>query len=167
MGALVQANHGTRSMLRINGMPVDHRPGKNTLSQDSVDRSPVDSSSVIVILATDAPLLPDQCKRISRRATIGLARTGGVGFNTSGDIFLAFSTGNHYPPGGQTTLPIQMVHQSQFDILIEVTAEAVEEAILNAITKAETMTGFLDHTINAVPLDEIRRNITNHQDSGS
>ena len=113
-----------------------------------------DTGSIIVILATDAPLLPIQCQRLSRRATTGLAWTGGFGANTSGDLFLAFSTGNHVRHGA-TEHPVTMLAPEAMDPLFEAAAEATHEAILNALCMAETVTGFKGRTAHALPLDEL------------
>jgi len=110
-----------------------------------------------VVLATDAPLLPVPCKRLARRAIVGLARAGGVGYNGSGDIFLAFATGNHLPPGAGAPLDVKMLPHGQIDDLFVAAADAVEEAIINALCAAETTTGFRGRTVHALPLDELRR----------
>lgn len=164
IGALVQANHGSRHLFQVKGVPVgleintQHTPEPWEPGDQASDLPipHVDSSSILVIIATDAPLLPEQCKRLARRATVGLARTGGVGYNTSGDLFLAFSTGNHYPPRSQQPVAVQMLHQGMMDPLFEATAEAVEEAILNALTAAETMTGHRGRKVFALPLDALQ-----------
>jgi D-aminopeptidase len=165
IGVLVQANHGTRHLLQVNGIPVGRELSLDRIPppyqrDDLSSEAPlpnVESSSILVIIATDAPLLPVQCKRLARRATAGMARTGGVGYNTSGDLFLAFSTGNHYPRSSAHALGLHMLHQGLMDPLIEATAEAVEEAILNAITAAYTMRGYKGRTAYALPLDELSR----------
>ncbi len=162
IGALVQANHGSRHMLRVNGAPIGEIydakrvpiPGKQE-SLTGIETPPRESSSILVILGTDAPLLPVQCKRLAKRATVGLARTGGAGFNTSGDLFLAFATGNHYDPQHQKAFDVKMLPHGQMDPFIEATAEAVEEAILNALTAATTMTGYQGRTAYALPLDSL------------
>lgn len=156
IGVLVQTNHGARHLLRVNNVPVGELIPTNVIPapEETVynHRKPTESSSIIVIIATDAPLIPTQCNRLARRATIGLARTGGVGYNTSGDLFLCFSTGNHYDPRKNQSLQVKMIHHGQMDPFIEATAEAVEEAILNALTSAETMAGYRNHTAHALPL---------------
>ena len=107
-----------------------------------------------MVLGTDAPLLPIQCQRLARRATTGLAWVGGVGFNGSGDIFLAFATGNHIRHGDPISR-IRMLSPDGMNPLFQAAAEATEEAILNALTVAETMTGFAGHTAHALPLDRL------------
>jgi D-aminopeptidase len=93
------------------------------------------------VVATDAPLLPHQCDRLAQRAGLGVARTGGAGENSSGDIFLAFATGNRGLAGGRLTVPLQMLANERIDPLFYAVIEATEEAIVNAMVAAETMTG--------------------------
>ena len=162
VGALVQTNYGERAQLRIDGVPVGRAIGPDKVP--TTYHTPMSSGSIIVIIATDAPLLPVQCKRLARRATVGLARVGGVGHNGSGDIFLAFATGNSLPvlqgdmfPAVQTKpFALQMLPHQQLDLFFDATADAVEESILNALAAAETMTGYKGHTAYALPLDEVR-----------
>ena len=125
---------------------------------------PSGAGSIIVVIATDAPLLPVQCKRLARRAATGLARAGGGGYNGSGDIFLAFATGNHLPQG-EGLLDLKMLPHDQIDPLFVATADAVEEAILNALCAAETMTGYRGRTVHALPLDELQRVMARYRPS--
>jgi len=150
VGALVQANYGARELLRVDGVPVGREIGLDVVP--SHRDAPRDSGSIIVVLATDAPLLPIQCQRLARRATTGLAWVGGVGFNGSGDIFLAFATGNHVPHGEAITT-LRMLSADNMNPLFQAAAEATEEAILNALTAAETMVGRQSRTAHALPLD--------------
>ncbi len=154
VGALVQANYGIRSDLRVDGIPVgrvlDHAHTPAPWSTKGTD------GSIIVILATDAPLLPVQCRRLARRATVGLARVGGIGHNGSGDIFLAFATGNHLGTRSATLTDVQMVPHDQLDPLFAGAADAVEESILNALTAAEDMVGQQGRTAYALPLDALQ-----------
>ncbi|MCA9899425.1 MAG: P1 family peptidase [Ardenticatenaceae bacterium] len=156
IGVLVQANYGDRALLRVDGVPVGQLiPNEHT--PVPFNKIPSPSSSIIIIVGTDAPLLPTQCDRLAQRATVGLARVGGTGYNGSGDIFLAFSTGNHLPAQGNKFLrDIQMVPNSHMNDLFNATAEAVEEAILNALCAAETMIGFHGHTVHALPQDRLQ-----------
>jgi D-aminopeptidase len=157
LGAFVQTNyaHYGRSLLRVDGVPVGR---EITPSHTPTPfEQPMDNNSIIIIVATDAPLLPDQCRRLAKRATIGAARVGCVGHNGSGDLFLAFSTGNRIPaeakePFSVTTLPGHLMND-----LFEAEAEAVEEAILNALTAAETMVGWNGRVAHALPLAELQR----------
>ena len=155
VGALVQSNYGSRHLLRVDGVPVGRELGLDQIPGPRQEAS--EGGSIIVIIATDAPLLPMQCKRLARRATVGLSRVGSIGGNGSGDIFLAFATGNHLQTASLTPLNVQMLPHDQMDIFFEATAEAVEEAILNALTAAETMVGWQGRTAHALPLDELQR----------
>ena len=155
VGALVQANYGTREDLRMDGVPVGQE-----ISIQKVPSGRAESpggSSIIVIVATDAPLVHSQCKRLAQRATIGLARVGGMGYNGSGDIFLAFATGNPLASETQKPYALQMLPNAQLDSFFLGVVEAVEEAILNALTAAETMTGFRGRTAYELPFDELQR----------
>jgi D-aminopeptidase len=149
VGALVQANYGMRDLLRVDGVPVGREIGPEVVP---AHRSAPRDGSIIVILATDAPLLPIQCQRLARRATTGLAWAGGIGANSSGDIFLAFSTANHIGQHDKVST-VRMLAANAMTSLFRAAAEATEEAILNALTAAETMTGQLGRTIHALPLD--------------
>jgi D-aminopeptidase len=149
VGVLVQANYGRMPHLRVDGVPV----GREI---ETSRGGPEPKGSIIVIVATDAPLLPIQCTRLARRATVGLARVGGHGFNTSGDLFLAFATGNELAAPPTKPYALAMIPHEHIDPFFEAVAEATEESILNALTAAETMTG-LHGTVEAMPLDEVRR----------
>src|ERR1700741_695768 len=137
VGVLVQANYGARDLLRVDGVPVGRE-----IDHDVVPghRAPFKADgSIIVILATDAPLLPIQCQRLARRATTGLGWAGGFGSNSSGDIFLAFSTANVMQMGAKMA-EVRMLGLDQCTPLFQAAAEAVEEAIWNAMVAADTMT---------------------------
>ena len=155
IGVLVQANYGERYHLRVDGVPVGRE-----LDYARVPPPwprPSGDGSIIIIVATDAPLLPDQCRRLAQRATIGLARVGGNGNNSSGDIFLAFSTVNRGMTSGPAGKPIavQSLPPDALTPLFEATADATEEAILNALCAATTMTGANGRTSWALPLDDL------------
>jgi L-aminopeptidase/D-esterase-like protein len=149
VGALVQANFGRRPQLVIAGVPVG-KEIPETLS-------PPEVGSIIVVLATDAPLLPHQLRRIAKRAAIGIARTGGMAGNFSGDIILAFSTAN---PGAARpdagVVALEMLPNSEITAVFDAAAYATEEAILNAMLRAETMTGLGGRTIEAIPIERLR-----------
>jgi len=152
IGALVQANHGSREQLRIDGVAVGAE-----LSGGSDKQSGPDRNSILMIIATDAPLLAHQLQRLARRATHGLARTGSISSNASGDFALAFSTVNHiaresFYRGGSYTL--QSVEQFNIRPYLEAVSEAIEEAIINALFMAEDMTGIDEHFVPALPLQE-------------
>jgi D-aminopeptidase len=156
VGALVQANYGDREQLRVNGVPVGREIGTDKVP--SAWETPPESSSILVIVATDAPLLGDQCRRLAQRATVGLARVGGVGQNSSGDLFLAFATGQHVPARPDGPVPLApMVPHSHLNPLFEAVAEAVEESILNALAAADTMTGYAGRVAYALPLDDLKK----------
>ena len=149
VGAFVQANCGRRSQLMIAGVPVGQEiPG-------SV--SPKDTGSIIIVVATDAPLLPGQLKRLARRASLGLVRTGSVSGNGSGDLFIAFSTAN---PGAanpdKPTQTVQTVPNDRLDSLFAATVESVEEAIVNALVDNKSMTGRDGHLVEALPHEKLR-----------
>ncbi len=148
VGCLVQANYGSRDLFRVNGVPVGREIGPDIVP--SHHDMPREAGSIIVILATDAPLLPIQCARLARRATTGLAWVGGIGSNGSGDIFLAFSTGNSI---GSTDAisDVRMIAPVAMTALFQAAAEATEEAILNAMVAAETMTGQAGRVSHALP----------------
>jgi D-aminopeptidase len=120
------------------------------------------AGSIIVVLATDAPLLPIQCQRLARRATTGLAWVGGIGFNGSGDIFLAFTTGNHVRQG-EPISAVRMLAPDAMNPIFQAAAEATEEAILNALTAAETMAGLDGHVAHALPLDRLVEVMERHR----
>ena len=155
IGVLVQANHGDRELLRVDGVPVGR--AIDAAHTPTPWSEPPKGGSIIVVIATDAALLPVQCKRLARRATVGLARVGSVAHNGSGDIFLAFATGNHLPSDAKAPLDLKMLPHQHLNPFFEAVAEAVEESILNALTAAETMTGFMGRTAYALPLDDLQR----------
>ena len=149
IGVLVQANCGRRSQLTIAGVPVGKEiPGSVY---------PKDTGSIIIVVATDAPLLPGQLKRLARRASLGLARTGSVSGNGSGDLFIAFSTANpHVADPEKPTQTIQTVPNDRLDPIFEATVQAVEEAIANALVNNQDMTGRDGHRVDALPHDQVR-----------
>ncbi|MFZ5792493.1 MAG: P1 family peptidase [Pseudomonadota bacterium] len=163
VGALVQTNYGRRHLFRVNGVPVGLEIGPDVVPSD---RFPEPKSSIIVILATDVPLIPIQCQRLARRATTGLAWVGGIGANSSGDIFLAFSTGNAVKPDA-TTSEVRMLGPDAMTPLFEAAAEATEEAILNAMIAAETMTGFKGRTVHALPHDKLVEVMRRYRPAGT
>jgi D-aminopeptidase len=155
VGVLVQSNYGDREFLRVDGVPVGQ---EINAVHTPTPWKPIDmQGSIIIVIATDAPLLPVQCKRLAKRATVGLGRVGGVGYNGSGDLFLAFATGNHVPVEAAAPIDLKMVPHQHLNSFFEAVAEATEEAILNSMTAAETLSGFKGHTVHALPLDELQR----------
>ncbi|MEZ4622330.1 MAG: P1 family peptidase [Caldilineaceae bacterium] len=164
LGVLVQANYGSREDLRLDGIPVGRlidRQKTPAPRDELLAEKESKDGSIIIIVATDAPLLPFQCKRLAQRATVGLAHVGGYGHNSSGDIFLALATGNNLPFGSDETaaqevpLPVQMLPNPLMDSLFHATAEATAEAIWNALCTAETTTGFHGRTVSALPHAEL------------
>ncbi len=160
VGVLVQANHGRRERLRIDGVPVGEELSASTVPLPGAPAASEGVGSIIVVVATDAPLLPNQCTRLAQRAGFGIARTGGVGEHSSGDLFVAFATGNRglpgsdYLPDSPITIPLHMLSNTYINTLFDAVVEATEEAILNALLAAETMTG-RDH-VTAHRLDPDR-----------
>ena len=153
VGVLVQANHGLRERLRVNGVPVGERLADVPLP----DAGAGPEGSIIAIVATDAPLLPMQCTRLAQRAALGVARTGGAGENGSGDLLLAFSTANRgVGEGGPTaTADVRMLRNDRMDPLFHAVIEAVEEAIVNAMLASPTMVGRDGHTVYALPPERL------------
>jgi D-aminopeptidase len=150
VGVLVQANHGRRERLTIDGVPVGRAIGLDVVPEPELPDLPAGRSgggSIVVVVATDAPLLPHQCRALAQRAGLGVARTGGAGENWSGDIFLAFATGNRGLPNGDygsespVEVPLAMVANAHLDPLYDAVIEATEEAIVNVLVAAETMDG--------------------------
>lgn len=152
VGVLVQANYGLRSELRVDGIPAGRIIGSSIPLPGDHQAG---DGSIIVIIATDAPLVADQCRRLAQRATVGLARVGGTGRNGSGDIFLAFATGNHLPANPHGLYSLDMIPHEELNPIFEAVADATEEAILNALCAAETMTGFKGRIVHALPLDRL------------
>ncbi len=157
VGALVQANYGMRNMLRCGHAPVGLEITDEVVPvPERRKKAKTDQGSIIVILATDAPLIPIQCRRLARRATTGLAWVGGFGSNSSGDIFLAFSTGNSVPM--KTPMAnLRMLGMDECTPLFQAAAEATEEAIWNAMIAAETMVGWKGRTVHAIPHDLLKQ----------
>lgn len=171
VGVLVQANFGRRDLLRIDGVPIgaaipledvpsawDQADG---LHRERSLRTGAGGGSILVFVATDAPLLPHQCTRLAQRPTLALGRVGSTGANESGDLFLAWSTGNRgvseygARPGSRRTADVRTLVDSAIDGLFEATIEATEEAIVNAMLSAETMTGRDGITAYALPHDRV------------
>ena len=163
VGVLVQANYGARPLFNVAGVPVGReitdlqmKPGQQT-STNLRKFDNEGAGSIIVVVATDAPLLPHQLKRIAQRVSLGVGKVGGRGENSSGDIFIAFSTANATEFGkDEGVATIQMLPNNRINQLFWATAQATEEAILNAMVAAETMTGFKGNTIYALPHDRLQ-----------
>jgi L-aminopeptidase/D-esterase-like protein len=151
VGVLVQANMGLRPQLLVAGAPVG-REIPNAKGDEDVQ----ELGSIIIVVATDAPMLPHQLKRIARRASHGLARTGAISGNGSGDIFIAFSTANANAAAAEDTAQLSMVSNNRISALFEATVQATEEAIINALVAAETMTGADGKTVAAISHESLR-----------
>jgi D-aminopeptidase len=155
VGVLVQCNCGRRPQLVIAGVPVGKLLPAAPAHAEMQPDLRGDVGSIIIVVATDAPLLPTQLKRLARRATMGLARTGSSSGNSSGDIFIAFSTANRGAEREPGPNPVLTVSNERISPLFEATVEATEEAIVNAMVGAQTMTGIDGHTIEALPHDKL------------
>jgi len=154
VGVLVQANYGARRDLRIAGVPVGrHLQKKRASSQSKPDAE--GDGSIIIVIATDAPLLPYQLKRLAKRAGMGLARMGSVASNGSGDIFIAFTTADQSLGRVDRLLGHRSVPNDRMNPLFAATVQATEEAIVNALVAARDMTGDRGHHITAIPHDEL------------
>jgi D-aminopeptidase len=166
VGVLVQANYGRRSLLRVDGVPVGEAIPTSEVPSPYPDRGErpagrPGAGSIIIVVATNAPLLPSQCRRLAQRAGLGLARTGGLGMTSSGDLFICFSTGNRAIPAAEVQPPARLVTSVRavvdqaLDPLFEATVEATEEAIVNALLAAKTMVGRDGITAHALPAERL------------
>ena len=154
VGVLVQANYGNREQLRIAGVPV----GKEiTDLMPTHEKESDEEGSIIIIVATDAPLLPHQLKRLVKRAAMGLARNGSIAGNGSGDIFVAFSTANRSVGETASVATVKMLPNDRITPLFAATAQSTEEAIINAMIAAEDMTGINGNKVYAIPHDRLRQ----------
>ncbi|MFZ3342046.1 MAG: P1 family peptidase [Terriglobales bacterium] len=162
VGVLVQCNYGRRPELRIAGVPVgkeipEHPAYEETSkSQPLPPRPDKDNGSIIIVIATDAPLIPTQLKRVARRASLGLGRDGSYSGDGSGDIFVAFSTANPGAASPKGIHDIKMLPNDSLDPIFLATVQATEEAIVNAMIAADTMTGIDGHTAIGLPHDKLR-----------
>lgn len=177
VGVLVQCNFGLRRQLRIAGVPVGQEITAPEPCYDTDE--PLDSArasercpaaagrgqehgSIIVVVATDAPLLPHQLRRVARRAALGIGRMGGIAGMGSGDLFLAFSTAPTGTPGEHGVASVRMLAEQAIDPVYEATVQATEEAITNAMVAARTMTGADDYRVPALPHEELRAVLARH-----
>jgi L-aminopeptidase/D-esterase-like protein len=159
VGVLVQANFGRRQHLLVAGAPVgkelscDKIPCRSVAEPTAGGRE----GSIIIVAATDAPLIAHQLKRLARRAALGIARTGSVSGNGSGDIFIAFSTANAGADNASNIVSLKMLSNRRIDDLFEATVFATEEAVINAMVAAETMVGRDNHRTIALPHEELKQ----------
>ena len=161
VGVLVQANHGHRKDLRIDGVPVGE---EITNLQPSPDEAAF-YNSILIVVATDAPLLDYQLNRIARRGGMGLSKTGSIASNSSGDFILAFSTGNKIKTDDfwkGATYSLQSIEQFDIQPLFQAASEATEEAIINALFMAENMEGRDGHKVFALPIDRTLKIMDRH-----
>ncbi len=156
VGVLVQCNYGSRRLLRIAGAPVGMEITEGT-PRAAVDNPNVEEmGSIIIVVATDAPLLPHQLRRVARRAALGLGRNGSIASNGSGDIFVAFSTANPKASADEGLRDLKMLPNERISSVFEATVQATEEAVVNAMVAAETMSGVDGHTVIGLPHDKLR-----------
>jgi D-aminopeptidase len=155
VGVLVQANYGERELLRIAGVPVGQHITHDKAYASNPPKS-ADTGSIIIVVATDAPLMPHQLKRLARRASLGLARNGSVAGNSSGDIFIAFSTANAAADQSTNGVSIDTLPNDSILPLFKATVEGTEEAIVNALIAARDMAGHEGHVVNAIDHEELR-----------
>ena len=156
VGVLVQCNYGGRANLRIAGVPVGKEIPENRAYAGALSGNVLDRGSIIIVVATDAPLLPHQLKRLARRASLGLGRNGSISGNGSGDIFIAFSTANPGVDAIKGVIPVGMLANDALDPIFAATVQATEEAVINAMVAAETMPGRDGRTAIALPHDRLR-----------
>jgi len=149
IGVLVQCNYGRRDQLRISGVPVGREIPEHPAYGE-------DTGSIIIVVATDAPLIPTQLKRMARRASLGLGRDGSYSGDGSGDIFIAFSTANPGAASPKVVHDLKMLPNDSLDPIFLATVQATEEAVINAMVAAETMIGIDGHTAIALPHDRLR-----------
>jgi L-aminopeptidase/D-esterase-like protein len=152
LGVLVQANYGIRETFTIAGVPLGDELSDLMPEFRQTDQ---ETGSIIVVVATDAPLLPHQLKRLARRVPLGISKVGGYASNGSGDIFIAFSTANPGAAAREGLLDVEMLPNDAISRLFLATAQATEEAIVNALVAAETMTGINGNTVHALPHDRL------------
>lgn len=158
LGVLAQANHGTRESLTIAGVPVG-RELTDLLPELHSLEATGEGNSIIVIVATDAPLLPHQLRRLCNRVPLGIGRVGGYGSNSSGDLFLAFSTAHLRPAAEEEVQLASMLSNDAIDPLFLATVEATEEAIVNALVAARTMTGINGNRVHALPHERLMESV--------
>ncbi|MGB2589226.1 MAG: P1 family peptidase [Candidatus Acidiferrum sp.] len=155
VGVLVQCNYGRRQNLIIAGVPIGREIPEDP-AYASASFGEAELGSIIVVVATDAPLLPHQLKRLARRVSLGLGRDGSTSGNGSGDIFIAFSTANPGVEAADHSVSLQMLPNDLLDPIFTATVQAVEESVVNAMVAAETMTGIENHRVIALPHDKLR-----------
>ena len=161
VGVLVQANYGSRETLRVAGVPVG-KYYNSDMAFDEAGTPEKDMSSIIIVVATDAPLLPHQLKRLAKRAALGLARNGSYAGNGSGDIFIAFSTANDNAKQGGAVTMVKMITNDEIDPLFLGTVQATEEAIINALVAGKDMMGTQGRTVKAISHEKLQQIMQQH-----
>jgi len=156
VGVLVQCNYGRRPNLRIAGVPVGKEIPEQPAYAGAFPVDELDRGSIIIVVATNAPLLPHQLRRLAKRTSLGLGRDGSISGNGSGDIFIAFSTANPGVANEKGVIPVGMLSNDAMDPVFAATVQATEEAVINAMVAATTMTGRDGHTAIALPHDKLR-----------
>jgi D-aminopeptidase len=162
LGVLVQANFGRRGELVVAGVPVGKQMPGSVYTRAANGEFPA-LSSIIAVVATDAPLLPNQLERIARRVSLGIARTGGIAHNGSGDIFIAFSTANVEAARGEREAEIESIPNDSLDPLFAATVQATEEAILNALVAGREMTGNEGHVVPGIDHEALQGILRQHR----
>jgi D-aminopeptidase len=167
VGVLVQANYGMRPLLTVSGVPVGKEITDLLPEENPRETRVSEQGSIIVVIATDAPLLPHQIKRLARRAPLGIAKVGGIGGNGSGDIFIAFSTANKNTYSDNEVTEVKMLPNVLMTDLFRAVVQATEEAIINALVAAKTMIGINGNIVYALPHDRLVEALKryNRQDS--
>ena len=155
VGVLVQANYGSRDDLTIAGVPIG-KEIKNLQPKITFGEKREGLGSIIVVVATDAPFLPNQLKRLARRVPVGISKVGGFGSNGSGDIFIAFSTANSEAYNREEIKKISFLPNDLMNPFLKATTQATEEAIINALVSANTMIGINNNTVYKLPHDELK-----------
>ncbi len=162
IGVLVQANYGSRNNLTIAGVPVG-KEIKDLMPKINHGEKKEGLGSIIVVVATDAPFLPNQLKRLARRVPIGISKVGGYGSNGSGDIFIAFSTANPDASNRESERSVTFLPNDLMNPFLLSTSQATEEAIINALISAETMVGINDNTVYKLPHDRLKKILINYK----
>ena len=161
VGVLVQANYGSRETLRVAGVPVG-KYYQDDMAFGNMDAPKSDMGSIIIVVGTDAPLLPHQLKRLAKRAALGLARNGSYAGNGSGDIFIAFSTANDNASQSGPATDVKMISNDEIDPLFLGTVQATEEAIINALIAGKDMTGTVGRTVKAISHEKLQQILQQH-----
>ena len=167
IGVLVQANYGSRQALTISGIPVGKQMLNRWPERGKQTAKEHEDGSIIIVIATDAPLLPHQLRRVAKRASLGLAKVGGMGGTESGDMFLAFSTAGLLESKKPGLRAAEFLDESRIDAVFEATIQATEESIVNALIAAKTMTGNSGNMVPELPEGELLKILKHHKRTNS